>query len=213
MSAVGRAERPPTPSWSPASFVDPGDALRARWFLVDPRARQVARAVTQALSHTPACPEGGRRPGGGTWGGRCLSSPPPPGSIAPARPRGRRGTGLKSPAAVAPCARHLLGMASWEMELDEDYQSPFDFDAGVNEKYLYLSPSGNPSPPGSPTLPQKFGNYEFPKIRFVANQTWTPRGVGLALKWLASRWPGVSGGWFSKALWVSSRRKDGSSYV
>ncbi|XP_016006957.2 tumor protein D52 isoform X2 [Rousettus aegyptiacus] len=48
-------------------------------------------------------------------------------------------------------------MASREMELDEDYQSPFDFDAGVNEKYLYLSPSGNPSPPGSPTLPQKFG--------------------------------------------------------
>lgn len=142
-----------------------------------------------------------------------LPPPAPPGSIAPARPRGWRGTGLKSPAAVAPCAWHLLGMASREMELDEDYQSPFDFDAGVNEKYLYLSPSGNPSPPGSPTLPQKFGNYEFPKVRFVANQTWTPRGVGLALKWLASRWPGVSGGWFSKALWVSSKRKDGSSYV
>lgn len=143
----------------------------------------MARAVTQALSHTPACPEGGRRPGGGTWGGRCLSSPPappPPGSIAPARPRGRRGTGLKSPAAVAPCARHLLGMASREMELDEDYQSPFDFDAGVNEKYLYLSPSGNPSPPGSPTLPQKFGNYEFPKIRFVAIKP----GCHVGLAWL-----------------------------
>ncbi|KAM5314561.1 tumor protein D52 isoform 1-T1 [Glossophaga mutica] len=42
-----------------------------------------------------------------------------------------------------------------DMELD-DYQSPFDFAAGVNKNYLYLSPSGNPSPPGSPVL-QKFG--------------------------------------------------------
>ncbi|XP_019581106.1 tumor protein D52 isoform X3 [Rhinolophus sinicus] len=42
------------------------------------------------------------------------------------------------------------------MEFYEDYQSPFDFDAGVNKSYLYLSPSGNSSPPGSPTLP-KFG--------------------------------------------------------
>ncbi|XP_021569058.1 tumor protein D52 isoform X4 [Carlito syrichta] len=43
-----------------------------------------------------------------------------------------------------------------EMDLYEDYQSPFDFEAGVNKSYLYLSPSGNPSPPGSPT-PQKLG--------------------------------------------------------
>lgn len=71
-------------------------------------------------------------------------------------------------------------MASREMELDEDYQSPFDFDAGVNEKYLYLSPSGNPSPPGSPTPPQKFGNYEFPKIRFVAIKP----GCHVGLAWL-----------------------------
>nr|XP_044636250.1 tumor protein D52 isoform X5 [Equus asinus] len=42
------------------------------------------------------------------------------------------------------------------MDFYEDYQSPFDFDTGVNKSYLYLSPSGNPSPPGSPTL-QKFG--------------------------------------------------------
>uniref|UniRef100_A0A8C5VAF5 Tumor protein D52 n=1 Tax=Microcebus murinus TaxID=30608 RepID=A0A8C5VAF5_MICMU len=42
-----------------------------------------------------------------------------------------------------------------EMDLYEDYQSPFDFDTGVNKSYLYLSPSGNSSPPGSPTL-QKF---------------------------------------------------------
>ncbi|XP_034372016.1 tumor protein D52 isoform X3 [Arvicanthis niloticus] len=38
-----------------------------------------------------------------------------------------------------------------DMELCEDYQSPFDFDSGVNKNYLYLSPSGNASPPGSPT--------------------------------------------------------------
>ncbi|XP_037659506.1 tumor protein D52 isoform X3 [Choloepus didactylus] len=42
------------------------------------------------------------------------------------------------------------------MDLYEDYQSPFDFDKGMNQNYLYLSPSGNPSPPGSPTL-QKCG--------------------------------------------------------
>ncbi|XP_032172787.1 tumor protein D52 isoform X5 [Mustela erminea] len=42
------------------------------------------------------------------------------------------------------------------MDFDEDYQSPFDFDTGVNKSYLYLSPSGNSSPSGSPTL-QKFG--------------------------------------------------------
>ncbi|ERE81721.1 tumor protein D52-like isoform 1 [Cricetulus griseus] len=41
------------------------------------------------------------------------------------------------------------------MELYEDYQSPFDFDSGVNKNYLYLSPSGNMSPPGSPM--QNFG--------------------------------------------------------
>lgn len=38
-----------------------------------------------------------------------------------------------------------------DTELCEDYQSPFDFDSGVNKNYLYLSPSGNASPPGSPT--------------------------------------------------------------
>nr|XP_008759084.2 tumor protein D52 isoform X9 [Rattus norvegicus] len=38
-----------------------------------------------------------------------------------------------------------------DMELSDDYQSPFDFDSGVNKNYLYLSPSGNTSPPGSPT--------------------------------------------------------------
>ncbi|XP_007185156.1 tumor protein D52 isoform X2 [Balaenoptera acutorostrata] len=43
-----------------------------------------------------------------------------------------------------------------EMDFYEDYQSPFDFNTGVNRNYLYLSPSGNTSPPGSPTL-QKFG--------------------------------------------------------
>ncbi|EHB06316.1 Tumor protein D52 [Heterocephalus glaber] len=38
-----------------------------------------------------------------------------------------------------------------DTDLYEDYQSPFDFNAGVNKNYLYLSPSGNSSPPGSPT--------------------------------------------------------------
>ncbi|XP_031232185.1 tumor protein D52 isoform X2 [Mastomys coucha] len=42
-------------------------------------------------------------------------------------------------------------MDSRDMELYEDYESPFDFDSGVNKNYLYLSPSGNASPPGSPT--------------------------------------------------------------
>nr|XP_009499326.1 PREDICTED: tumor protein D52 isoform X1 [Phalacrocorax carbo] len=38
------------------------------------------------------------------------------------------------------------------MDLYEDYKSPFDFNTGVNRNYLYLSPSINLSPPGSPTL-------------------------------------------------------------
>ncbi|KAG8520512.1 Tumor protein D52, partial [Galemys pyrenaicus] len=59
-------------------------------------------------------------------------------------------------AVIKPCAVHLSGMDCKEMEFYEDYQSPFDFDAGVNKNYLYLSPSANLSPPGSPTL-QKFG--------------------------------------------------------
>ncbi|XP_015424249.1 PREDICTED: tumor protein D52 isoform X6 [Myotis davidii] len=40
------------------------------------------------------------------------------------------------------------------MEADEDYQSPFDFAAGVNKEYLYLSPRGHLSPPGSPVPPR-----------------------------------------------------------
>ncbi|KAB0359426.1 hypothetical protein FD755_016870 [Muntiacus reevesi] len=50
-----------------------------------------------------------------------------------------------------------------EMDFYEDYESPFDFNTGVNKNYLYLSPSGNTSPPGSPTL-QKFGNSLFSKV-------------------------------------------------
>ncbi|CAO2580012.1 Tumor protein D52 [Lemmus lemmus] len=46
-------------------------------------------------------------------------------------------------------------MDSRDMDLYEDYRSPFDFDSGVNKNYLYLSPSGNTSPPGSPR--QSFG--------------------------------------------------------
>ncbi|KFO27478.1 Tumor protein D52 [Fukomys damarensis] len=36
-------------------------------------------------------------------------------------------------------------------DLHEDCQSSFDFNARVNKNDLYLSPSGNSSPPGSPT--------------------------------------------------------------
>lgn len=57
---------------------------------------------------------------------------------------------------AVPWVLHLSAVDSREMEFYEDYQSPFDFDAGVNKSYLYLSPSGDSSPPGSPTLP-KFG--------------------------------------------------------
>ncbi|XP_050017681.1 tumor protein D52 isoform X1 [Alexandromys fortis] len=46
-------------------------------------------------------------------------------------------------------------MDSRDSDLYEDYRSPFDFDSGVNKNYLYLSPSGNASPPGSPR--QSFG--------------------------------------------------------
>ena len=53
-----------------------------------------------------------------------------------------------------------------EMDFYEDYESPFDFNTGVNKNYLYLSPSGNTSPPGSPTL-QKFGNSLFSKVTFA----------------------------------------------
>jgi hypothetical protein len=66
-------------------------------------------------------------------------------------------------------------MDSRDMDLFEDYQSPFDFDTGVNKNYLYLSPSGNLSPPGSPT--QKFGNYI---VRFAVIK---PRRI-LGLTWL-----------------------------
>ncbi|XP_014033676.1 tumor protein D52 isoform X2 [Salmo salar] len=34
--------------------------------------------------------------------------------------------------------------------LEQEYKSPFDFEQGVNSSYLYLSPSFNVTPPGSP---------------------------------------------------------------
>lgn len=55
------------------------------------------------------------------------------------------------------------------MELYEDYQSPFDFDSGVNKNYLYLSPRGNSSPPGSPT--QNFGNCWFCIVLFPVTKS------------------------------------------
>lgn len=61
------------------------------------------------------------------------------------------------------------------MELYEDYQSPFDFDEGVNKNYLYLSPSGNPSPPGSPA-PQKCGNYALSEAEFAMMKPGHPLG-------------------------------------
>lgn len=56
------------------------------------------------------------------------------------------------------------------MELADDYQSPFDFDSGVNKNYLYLSPSGNTSPPGSPT--QNVGNYLCSEFPLLCSSTW-----------------------------------------
>uniref|UniRef100_A0A8C8RPG0 Tumor protein D52 n=1 Tax=Pelusios castaneus TaxID=367368 RepID=A0A8C8RPG0_9SAUR len=44
----------------------------------------------------------------------------------------------------------LPGMDWRDTDLYEDYKSPFDFNTGVNRKYLYLSPTFNISPPGSP---------------------------------------------------------------
>lgn len=37
-----------------------------------------------------------------------------------------------------------------EMEPLEEYQSPFDFEQGVNTSYLYLSPAYSDTPPSSP---------------------------------------------------------------
>ncbi|XP_077208185.1 tumor protein D52-like isoform X6 [Paroedura picta] len=46
-----------------------------------------------------------------------------------------------------------ISMMDWlDMDLYEDYKSPFDFNTGVNRNYLYLSPSLTFSPPGSPVL-------------------------------------------------------------
>uniref|UniRef100_A0A8C0RIE2 Tumor protein D52 n=3 Tax=Canis lupus familiaris TaxID=9615 RepID=A0A8C0RIE2_CANLF len=67
----------------------------------------------------------------------------------------RRSTG-EYQVVIKPRVLDLSGVDCREMEFYEDYQSPFDFDTGVNKNYLYLSPSGNLSPSGSPTL-QKFG--------------------------------------------------------
>ncbi|XP_029447393.1 tumor protein D52 isoform X5 [Rhinatrema bivittatum] len=46
----------------------------------------------------------------------------------------------------------MPGMDSRDVDLQEDYRSPFDFNIGVNRNYLFLSPSVNITPPGSPTL-------------------------------------------------------------
>ncbi|XP_019383378.1 PREDICTED: tumor protein D52 isoform X2 [Gavialis gangeticus] len=46
----------------------------------------------------------------------------------------------------------LIGKDQKDMDPYEDYKSPFDFNAGVNRNYLYLSPNVNVSPPESPAL-------------------------------------------------------------
>lgn len=46
----------------------------------------------------------------------------------------------------------ISGMDWLDMDLYEDYKSPFDFNTGVNRNYLYLSPCLTLSPPGSPVL-------------------------------------------------------------
>lgn len=37
----------------------------------------------------------------------------------------------------------------------EEYESPFNFEQGVNTSYLYLSPKENFTPPGSPVTSVK----------------------------------------------------------
>ncbi|KAM8966279.1 tumor protein D52-like isoform 2-T2 [Pelodytes ibericus] len=39
-----------------------------------------------------------------------------------------------------------------EMDLQDDYKSPFNFESGVNRNYLFLSPHLSNTPPDSPTL-------------------------------------------------------------
>ncbi|XP_060133724.1 tumor protein D52 isoform X4 [Zootoca vivipara] len=53
---------------------------------------------------------------------------------------------------MAPMHAEISVMDWLDMDLYEDYKSPFDFDTGVNRNYLYLSPSMAFSPPGSPVL-------------------------------------------------------------
>ncbi|XP_063307374.1 tumor protein D52 isoform X2 [Pelobates fuscus] len=43
-------------------------------------------------------------------------------------------------------------MDSKEMDYQEDYKSPFNFDCGVNRNYLFLAPHLSSTPPDSPTL-------------------------------------------------------------
>ncbi|KAG8441905.1 hypothetical protein GDO86_010909 [Hymenochirus boettgeri] len=46
-------------------------------------------------------------------------------------------------------------MDSRDIDLQDEYKSPFNFDSGVNTNYLYLSPPVNATPPDSPTLPRR----------------------------------------------------------
>lgn len=78
---------------------------------------------------------------------------------------------------ATPCSLHS-GTDLGAMESDEDYQSPFDFAAGVNTEYLYLSPRGHLSPPGSP-VPQRLGNH-----KCLSSHGCTEAGAHVGLAWL-----------------------------
>ncbi|KAM4706204.1 tumor protein D52-like isoform 2-T2 [Rhinophrynus dorsalis] len=43
-------------------------------------------------------------------------------------------------------------MDSGDLDLQDDYKSPFNFDSGVNKNYLFLSPPLSNTPPDSPKL-------------------------------------------------------------
>lgn len=150
------------------SFVYPGK-LRSPVLVVsllteiNSRWRRALRLLE--ISHSlnrPACPEGvralrrkcyawARKPGSSNPGVDFFSKVPM--AIWPEQhPSEEYQTVIK------PCVLPLSGTDCRQMDFYEDYQSPFDFDTGVNKNYLYLSPSGNSSPSGSPTL-RKSGNY------------------------------------------------------
>lgn len=131
-------------------------------FLVGPSEQQVGSRALLRLLNKPAGSVGVKLQEGSVKAGRPVPKPCLGGPFGQWRIQPWKAVWPEWPTAeghlvvTKPCTSHS-GMDFRGMELGEDYQSPFDFAAGVNKNYLYLSPSGNPSPPGSPVL-QKFGN-------------------------------------------------------